>query len=61
MPHSHRLVRLLVGTTNEQQTNANNKFMDDYKTSISFEGKNETEIEYKKGFLGMFVKIAAKY
>ena len=30
--------------------NADNKFTDDYKTDISFEGLNETIIEYKKIF-----------
>ena len=31
-------------------SNADNKFIDDYKTNISFEGKNETKIEYKNVF-----------
>ena len=52
-----KIVRLLM----EYHSNANNKFIDDYKTNISFEVKNETKIEYKKVFLGMFVWIAEKY
>ena len=31
-------------------SNAGNKFLDHYKTNISFEGKNEPKIEYKKVF-----------
>ena len=35
--------------------------MEDYKTNIRFEGKNEIKIECTKGLLGMLVWIAAKY
>ena len=35
--------------------------MDDYKTDISFEGKNGSKKEYKEVFLGMSLWIAAKY
>ena len=34
--------------------------MEEYKTTISFKGKNERKIEYKK-VLGMFVWVSAKY
>ena len=37
-----RIVRLLMG----YHSNADNKFMDDYKTDISFEGKNGSKKEY---------------
>ena len=39
-------VRLLMG----YHSNADNKFMDDYKTKISFEGKNGSKKEYKEVF-----------
>ena len=35
-------VRLLMG----YHSNADNKFMDDHKTDISFEGKNGSKKEY---------------
>ena len=36
-------------------SNANNKFMDDYKTNISSEGKNGRKKEYKEVFRHGFV------
>ena len=36
------VVRLLMG----YHSNADNKFMDDYKTDISFEGRNGSKKEY---------------
>ena len=38
------VVRLLIG----YHSNANNKFMDDYKTNISFEGKNRRKENTKR-------------
>ena len=35
--------------------------MDDYKTDISFEGKNGSKKRILRGFLGMSLWIAAKY
>ena len=43
---NHSFVHLLMG----YHLNVDNKFIDDFKTSMSFEGKNGTKIEYKKVF-----------
>ena len=40
-------------------SNADNKFMDDYKTDIGFEEREQKRI--LRGFLGMSLWIAAKY
>ena len=45
------VVRLLIG----YHSNADNKVMDDYKTNISFEGKNRSKREYKEVFRHVFV------
>ena len=46
-----KVVRLLIG----YHSNADNKFMDDYKASISFEGKNRRKENTKRFFRHVFV------
>ena len=41
-----KCVHLLMG----HHSNVDNKFMDDYKTNISFKGKNGSKKEYKEVF-----------
>ena len=54
-------INIFVCLLMRYHSNEDNEFVDDYKTNISFEGKKETKIECKTGFLGMFVWIATKY